>query len=238
MMDDAPRVDVRHVSLVKDGHAPDENEDATGIDADAWPVHMAVSDGATESAFSGLWARRLAAACVARRVDTADRLHAILPQVQRTWRDEVARRVSNRPWYVTAKAEDGAFATCLAVSVHADGTWRAVAVGDSVLLHVRDGTLRRAWPLDDPAAFDDRPALLPSREPHPVPTIEETTGRWAPGDTLALATDAVGQWLLRTAPTDRLAHDETAMQEAIRAARTTGTLRNDDSTIVWLRVGV
>jgi hypothetical protein len=94
----------------------------------------------------------------------------------------------------------------------------------------------RAWPLDDPDAFDDRPALLPSREAHAVPNVEEATGTWRPGDTLIAATDAVGQWLLRTNPTRLANSDKETMHAAIQAARSDGTLCNDDSTVVWMRL--
>lgn len=225
-------------SQVKSGNEVDAYEDAAAVDVASWPVRAAVADGATESAFARLWARRLVDGVVASGVDTASALVRAVPTWQAAWADAVAERTPALPWYAEAKAAEGAFATLLTLTLAADGTWTAVAVGDCALFHLRGSTLRRAWPVDDPDAFDTRPALLPSRDRHALPTPLATSGDWQPGDAFCLATDAVAAWLLRTDPARALSFDDSldddSFASAVEAARREGVLRNDDATLVVL----
>lgn len=224
------------VSVPKAGHAEDENEDAAAVTAESWPVRAAVADGATEAVFSKLWAEILVTESLSRAVETPDALRSALPTWQTTWQSRVGSQVQDLPWYAAAKVADGAFATLLVLALEEDGLWRAVAVGDSVLLHVRDDTLLRAWPLDDPDAFDDRPPLLPSRAGHPVPNPRHTHGAWQPGDAFLIATDAVAAWLLRSDPATALGMNAGRFRERVQTARDEGMLRNDDSTLIWVKV--
>jgi serine/threonine protein phosphatase PrpC len=219
-------------SVPKAGHADAENEDAAAVRIDGGTAHAAVADGATEAAFARRWAQILASQAAAASVATPDALRARLPDWQTRWQEHVAARANALPWYAAAKAEDGAFATLLALALQPDGTWHAVAVGDCVLLHLREATLQQAWPIGDPGAFGDRPALVPSRPARALPPPEATRGTWQSGDALLLATDAVAAWLLRTGPARALDWTADAFATAVEAARADGTLRNDDSTLL------
>lgn len=219
------------------GHADEEYEDAFALSpTEAFPVRAAVADGATESAYARDWAALLADGIVAQEVSRASALRAALPAWQKQWQRRVAGQASRQPWYAAAKTEQGAFATVLGLTLRADGTWQALSVGDCALFHVRRGALRAAWPVDDPDAFTQRPALVPSRGTHALPAPEETTGTWVPGDAFLLATDAAAAWLLRTDPVAVLALDDDTFPARIRAAREAGRLRNDDVTILTLRM--
>lgn len=218
----------------KAGHTADEYEDAAALACDDWPAYAAVADGATESAFARIWAEQLAAGATDAGVTTAEALRAELPAWQTAWRGAVDARTDALPWYAAAKAADGAFATLLACTLHAEGTWQALSVGDCALFHVRDGALLASWPVDDADAFTNRPALLPSQPIAAVPDAETTSGRWQPGDVLVLATDAAAAWLLRTDPARALSLTADAFADAVADARTTGTLRNDDTTLLRL----
>ena len=55
-----PLVDITAVSMSKQGHRPEENEDAWAISQADHAVFAAVSDGATESVYAGEWADALA----------------------------------------------------------------------------------------------------------------------------------------------------------------------------------
>lgn len=212
---------------------PDEGEDAARVRTDAWPVRAAVADGATESVYAGLWAQML----VETLVDAGTDSEAVVDAVQErqpAWADAVQERAAERPWYVQAKAEEGAFATGLVLSVHDDGTWTAASIGDCCLVHVRNEAVR-AWPADEPEAYTHRPALIPSRGADRIPTPDTTTGDWTPGDAFLLATDAVAAWLLRVGPRPLLDADE-PFEAAVDAARDDGTLRNDDATLLILKM--
>ncbi len=230
-----PTVTYRHLSVPK--HDGDEavSEDAAAVRTDPWPLRAAVADGATESAFAARWATVLVRGMVDQAV-TPEALAAALPDWQAQWRDAVAARAQDAPWYVQAKAADGAFATLLALELSREGRWRAVTVGDGGLFQLRDDRVRVAWPTADPEAFTNRPALLPSRPSRPVSEPEPTTGAWRPHDVFLLATDAVAAWLLRTDPLR--ARDWTAdtFRTAVQAARAEGTLRADDATVLILEI--
>jgi serine/threonine protein phosphatase PrpC len=212
------------------------SEDAADAHVEAWPVRAAVADGATESAFSGLWARTLVVELLARSTTTAEAFEAAVEAGRAEWAAAVARRLDDRPWYVRAKAEEGAFATVLSVTLHEDGAWTGLAVGDCCLFHLRDGAVIATWPYEDPDAFTHRPSLVPSRRTRPVPAPRTTTGDWEPGDALLLATDAVAAWLLRRDAASVLDTDPSAFGRAVQTARKKGALRNDDATLLVLTI--
>jgi hypothetical protein len=212
------------------------SEDAADAHVEAWPGRAAVADGATESAFSGLWARILVGELLARSSMTAEMFEAAVDAGRAEWAAAVSARLDDRPWYVRAKAEEGAFAAVLGLTLHEDGAWTGVAVGDCCLFHLRDGAVIATWPYEDPDAFTHRPSLVPSRRTRPVPAPRATTGEWESGDALLLATDAVAAWLLRGDAASVLDTDSPAFGRAVQTARDEGALRNDDATLLVLTI--
>jgi hypothetical protein len=199
---------------------------------------VAVADGASESLLAGRWARLLAAAAC--RYDPRALRLAVRWAATR-WPEETARWLGDRdpPWWMREKLDRGAHATVVTAQVHRDGQWRAAAVGDSCLLHVSDGRLKRAFPLDTPAAFTDRPDLVSSTRPGAC-RPRHASGVWQPHDHLLLVTDALAMWLLG-AP-DLIAGllaavasgGAAAFAEQAERARREGALRNDDLTLLVL----
>jgi hypothetical protein len=229
-------VDHRTYAVPKEGGAVGDYEDAAAVSEDAWPVCAAVADGATESAFARTWAKRLVRGIVDSEATTADVLRGAIPDWQAEWRDAVRERATERPWYVTAKAAEGAFAAVLGLSLHADGRWRAVSVGDCCLFQVRDEALVRSWPFAAADAFTNRPRLVSSQSSSAVPVPDATTGSWQTGDQFLLATDAVAAWLMDEDPTVVGALSPAAFRERVKAARADGALRNDDATLLVLEL--
>jgi hypothetical protein len=180
----------------KPGHKPDENEDAVAAAPKA--LRFAVSDGATEGWQSGGWARRLAGAFVRRPPTPAD-FDRWLASVRKGWKPPPAAE----SWYAEIKQEQGSFATLLGVEFKpAKGrglVWKAVAVGDSCLVAIREGKVELAFPVADVAEFGSRPELVPSSAAVKCPEPQWLTGRAGPGDLFLLATDAVAAALLRDA---------------------------------------
>jgi hypothetical protein len=239
-----PTAHSRTLALPKAGAEPGGYEDAAQVRAEAGPVRAAVADGATESVFAGAWAEILVRAATEGALTPA-RLREGLPDWQRAWAARCDAQAAAAPWYVQAKAEEGAFATLLGLEVCAGGQWRAAVVGDCVLFHLRDGALRASWPAHSPDAFGNRPALLPSRSSVDAAGMTKlctTMGLWTPGDVFLLATDAVGAALLRGAqspevpfrPAAAADWSAAAFRDAVVTARAEGTLRNDDSTLLVL----
>lgn len=230
-----PTVAHRILTVPKAGPDP-ASEDAADARVDEWPVRAAVADGATESAFSGLWARTLVDQLLGRSRATAEAFAAAVDAGRAEWAAAVADRLDDRPWYVRAKAEQGAFATALGVTLHEDGAWAGVAVGDCCLFHLREGRPIATWPYEDPDAFTHRPSLVSSRPDRSGPVPKATRGDWAAGDVLLLATDAVAAWLLRRGAGSVLDADPSTFGRAVRRARDEGTLRNDDATLLVLTI--
>ncbi len=225
---------VRALSLPKAGHRVAENEDAWAqATSAAGMLRVAVSDGATESAFSGAWARSLVQAWA----DGGEAaMETVVQAARAAFERATAGGLAGAAWFVAAKAEEGAHAAFLGVEVAPGGAWRAAAVGDCVLFHLRGGALLRAWPMDDPAAFGNRPALLTSRADRAAPPVEAATGRLEPGDRLLLATDALAAHLLATDPPAALGLDADGFAAFVVAARAAG-MHNDDVTLVEVAAG-
>lgn len=246
----SPSVQSRLLAVPKAGTGVDEYEDAAAVRDEEWPVRAAVADGATESIFAQVWAETLVEG-LCRTSVTPEALAAALPDWQAAWMSALDDQTDEVPWYTAAKAREGAFATLLGLELCSDEHWRATGVGDSVLFQLRGAMLQLAWPYTDPEDFSNRPVLLSSRSPEegPVPgDCRTATGRWQPGDTFLLATDAIAAWLLRseqtrehrsevrTDPTAVQNWDADAFRDAVTAARADDRLRNDDSTLLVLDV--
>lgn len=218
--------------LPRAGASPAAYEDAFAV-RPGWPFAVAVADGATESAFSGAWARHLVAHFCQELPATPAELQHRLGAWRASWHPLAPS--AGLPWYMAAKLEEGACAALLGLIVAPDGSWQAVAVGDAVLLHLRKAQLLQAWPLDDPARFHHRPVLISSQHEVDLTHMEGVEGRWRPGDAFVLTTDALGAWLLASDPTLplRLVADELAQR--VEVARRCRALRNDDVTAVVVR---
>jgi hypothetical protein len=235
--DGGPSVRSQILSVPKGGASTDEYEDAAAVRKASWPVRAAVADGATESAFARPWAETLAEGLCTVEV-TPDALLDALPDWRSRWAEAHADRTEELPWYGAAKTREGAFATLLGLELRRDGHWRAVGVGDGLLLHLREGAVQQTWPHAAPDEFTNRPALLASRPGPSNPEVEDcraVTGTWTRDDTFLLATDAVAAWLLRTDPEVARTWTADDFQAAVESARAEGVLRNDDSTLLVLR---
>ena len=246
--------------LPKAGNRPDEYEDAFRVvypqrfdAAGRGTARVAVSDGASESAFAREWANALTDAFVTRPPEldapTGDSLDEWLGPARDEWRAGVPW--DRIPWHGETKARAGAFATLLGLTVRAapDGSgalrWRALAVGDSCLFVVRGGRLLLSFPLEDAAQFDNNPALVRS-------TRADAGGLWdavrlhggecAARDVFILATDALACWFLAAAadgerPWETLmALDSADWNAWIDDQRRAGSMRNDDTTLVVIEV--
>jgi hypothetical protein len=218
-------------------------------------LRFAVSDGASESMLSGLWADLLVRTwCKARR----RRLPEILELAKGAWEVELAAYLEDRgrterpiQWFEEPGLEKGAHATLLGIAFttahghpHA-GDWEATAVGDSCLFQVRDGELLSAFPLKASSEFDCAPKLVPSRPAdveRVVAAVEYERGDWRSGDTFLLLTDAVAAWFLASyeaggAPWDVLAGiSPDAAAGWVGARRADRSLRNDDVTVTRIDV--
>lgn len=215
-------------TIPKRGNRAEENEDALSAAPDG--LRFAVADGATEGWESGPWARRLVACFTAGppAPTTFDRWLT----AAREWAPPGAD--GPVPWYAEEKRAEGSFAALVGLELrHRAGgwAWRAVAVGDSCLLHVRGSNLVVSGPLTKPEQFGVRPQLVPSTE-QACPEPEWFAGRAAPGDVLLLASDAAAAHLFRPAalaPFLAAARDPNALYDWCRSVQ---SANNDDVTVL------
>lgn len=214
----------------------DEYEDAGAVQASQWPVSAAVADGATESAFSGVWARTLVRGLVEMEGRSEKMFTAAVPEWRDEWRSVVRSETAESPWYVRKKVSEGAFAAVLGLFLSDGGDWRALSVGDCCLFHLRAGRLLRTWPYERPDAFTHRPRLLVSQPNRSIPTPKTVSGTWAAGDTFLLASDAVSEWLLREGVSLTIMRDNDTFRTVVTEARTSGVLREDDATLLVIEV--
>ncbi len=241
--------------LPKEGSAAEEYEDAF------WPPEasegagvnrFAVADGATETSFSGLWARLLVRAYCDGDMDSKDRISETLRSLQEQWRDHLNSR--QLPWYAQHKLLLGAFAALIGLTISPDaangasGTWDAVASGDSCLVQVRGEEVVAAFPLDTAAAFNTHPILL-STDPQALVLAMESlkiiSGTWQSGDQFFLMSDALAAWFFRELEENAkpwevlrdLEYDKTKpFGPWVASLRTNKAIRNDDVTLYRIEI--
>jgi hypothetical protein len=255
-------------SAAKDGNAPGEWQDGAsgGVIPDGTGApHRArfvVLDGATTAYDPVRWVDQLvrsfapppggAAGAEGPRLEPAA-MRAWFAEMQDRW----ARNVRDFDSIIEERkfAEVGSFATLLGFEIYGlDGPepyWRAVALGDTVLFHVRAGRLIAAFPPLGPEDFGTLPDGV-----HTSPaSLDKMTERLllgggvlAAGDFLFAATDAMAQWILRTIARGEakvwdtlatLAHpDVFAQLIADQRKEQDGSrrLKNDDVTLMRLRM--
>lgn len=235
--------------LPKRGSTDAEYEDAFSIAEDRF--RFAVADGATETSFSGVWAKQLVRAFTNRKLSIPIVLDELKP-LQSRWEKIVHRHPL--PWYAEEKASSGAFAAFIGlefVQEESDAitkrTWRAVAAGDSCLVQVT-GDEVFGFPLTDSGSFSSRPNLLSSSAMSNGSAGElllHCSGSWGCEDVFFLMTDALACWFFRereqgNRPWNLLRDLDTSAQvsfeKLVADLRSEGRMKNDDVTLVRIHV--
>ncbi len=200
------------------------------------PLRVAVADGAGGSLFSREWARELA-----RLYGDSLTSEALWEAARQRWSQQIAG--VDLPWYLEARRSEGAQAAFIGVTCHRDGTWQATAAGDSCLLHRRGDALLTVFPLTHADDFSKTPALWATHA-QPAQNASATRfieGRWEPGDSLYLMTDALALWFLREKEggeypwvwLDSILSDKDFRQR-VKILRENSRLRGDDTTLLHL----
>ncbi len=257
-------------SAAKDGNAPGEWQDGAsgGVipDGSGAPhrARFVVLDGATTAYDPVRWVDQLVRSFAppggpaGSEGPQGPRLE---PAAMRAWfaemQDRWAKDVRDFDSIIEERkfAEVGSFATLLGFEIYGlDGPepyWRAVALGDTVLFHVRAGHLIAAFPPLGPEDFGTLPDgvhTLPASLDKMTERLLLGGGVLEAGDFLFAATDAMAQWILRTIQHGEakvwdtlttLAHpDVFAQLIADQRKEQDGSrrLKNDDVTLMRLRM--
>lgn len=237
--------------LAKDREHEAAYQDACAVDAERGLA--AIADGVSASLFSGRWAKMLVEAAVKHppRGDAAtggNSWSAWLEPLRRQWAASIDPQAL--AWHQRPKLQTGGLSTLLWIEP-AGGDSAGLeldcrAVGDSCLLHVRQGALLRAFPLEASQAFTDSPCALGSvdRQRDHLIEVSDCRCQCQAGDWLVLCTDALAAWVLRGyeigRPPDWPAWWQLSLagwQDTMLDLRQRGELRYDDTTLLLLRVG-
>ncbi|MFE9630264.1 hypothetical protein [Streptomyces sp. NPDC006463] len=241
----------------------------THVDMLREPLTASVCDGATESVLAKDWARLLSRAAAVAAMARPEVMTGG-PAFEEFTADAVARwdpwletytatrAGEGRPlkWYERVKLDAGAFATLLVVRVDPASEpgpepepgptwhWRAAALGDSCLFHIRDDRLLGSFPVQRAEEFGTTPDLFGSRN-HDTGLLEERTrfteGDARAGDRLLLMTDALAAWFLSAPDPQSALHelldfsgpdDLAAFARWLTGLRERQNLRNDDVAVV------
>jgi len=234
----------QQVLLPKSGFESSECEDFIGIDEQN--CRFAVADGATEAFDARNWAQRLAENWV--RSDSA--------LTAETFHDWVAGEgivlhsawsQLKLPWYAEEKARKGSFAAFVGVELdlHSEApSWKAIALGDSCLLHCRSGALLKSLPVLNSASFNSAPVLVAS-DPVLYKTSADSlvidSGRCENNDVLFLVSDAAAAWYLERFEQNNLPDilrdtDEPEAAKFFENERHAGRIRNDDIAVIRLEI--
>jgi hypothetical protein len=244
------RVSAQGFRASKLGNKDSEYEDAFYpreeiISQERKRFNFAIADGATETSFSGIWAKQLVRAFCGGTLEEFATSANLTPLRER-WQKIVTRRPL--PWYAEEKIRSGAFAAIVGLALQdgskGQGTWTALAVGDSCLFQLRNKKVLKSFPVKKSEDFNNSPQLLSSSNVEKVPA-SKTTGRWIEGDTFYLMTDAVACWFMKeveanTVPARELrdlgATGANSFEAWLKKLRDDHSIKNDDVTIVRIEI--
>ena len=245
-------------STHKDGNEPDEWEDGvvTGQDSARSRARFIVLDGATEAYNVRRWVDQLSGAFMGLDSAKSGRVPRLDPKSMSNWFAAMQDR-----WLASAPSSSdaiereklrrhGAFATMLGCEITGlDGpgpAWNAVALGDTVLFHVRNDRLLSVFPKLGPGDFGTTPEVVHTKRA----SLDRMSSRLAfgrgelnSGDLLFAATDALAHWIITSYANRqsglwrRLATLWPAeFGELIMAERQLGRMVNDDVTLLRVRL--
>lgn len=255
-------------SIWKQGNAAEEYEDASAFDCVSG--RFAVADGASDAYDSGRWARLLVESFAAgelpltKRVELERWVDGLAPR----WNAEIPWDELSEPrhWYKHEKAMLGDFATFLGLQLelrHRRGTeqprvaasrdlgrrrmWRALAVGDACLFHIRAGKVMppTSFPVSSRADFGVTPPLIGTDKRYNRRSLKAARmveGSWEPGDVFLLATDALAHcifaaWEAGDQSLSRLSVlTDVEFGELVTRLRRSNRMRNDDVTLLVVEI--
>lgn len=244
-------------SQAKEGNTPAEWQDGAsgGVIGDGSRARFVVLDGATGAYDAVRWVDQLVRSfggAAGPRLEPAA-MRAWFAEMQDRWAAEVRHFdsiIEERKF-----AEVGSFATLLGFEIDGlDGPepgWRAVALGDTVLFHVRAGRLVTVFPPMGPDDFGTLPdGVHTARASLDRMTERLLTGAGVlqAGDFLFAATDAMAQWILRAVGRGQakvwdalttLAHPDVfarLVEDQRREQDSAKRMKNDDVTLMRLRL--
>lgn len=213
---------------------------------------FAVSDGATEGMHSKKWANILVKTyCDLYNIGLESNFLEISREFWNEWKK---RYIKNREflgnplqWYEEVGFDRGAFASLLGLLLKNESgeqVWKAVALGDTCLVQIRENKVIESFPLSKSSSFNNSPFLLASNQnKDEVIELLSIKGDWKYGDIFLLMTDALACWFLKLMengddPIDIINSFETSEKnfyEFVENNRNSKLLKNDDVTLIVIK---
>lgn len=237
---------LRQLLLPKLDQEASECEDAIAIDTQT--CRFAVADGATEAFDARNWAERLAQHWVQRKSTLA-------LEEFREWVAAEGRELHDSwngltlSWYSEEKARKGSFAALVGVELDLKNEsvlWKAIALGDTCLLHCRKETLVKSLPLKCSESFNSAPVLVASDSSlheTSMQSLVTASGTCQADDVLLLMSDAAASWCLQRFENRDLevaaflsVKSDEELQKFFDTERLAGRIRNDDLAIVRIEI--
>ena len=239
-------LETRQLLLPKLDHELSECEDAIAVDTQN--CRFAVADGATEAFDARSWAQRLAQSWVQKQTgSTVEEFREWVAAEGRELRD--SWNGLSLSWYSEEKARTGSFAALVGVELDLNTdapSWRAIALGDTCLLHCRRGRLLKSLPLCRSEDFNSAPVLVASDSSMHEACMKSVvidSGTCENGDVLLLLSDGVASWYLERFEKNDLepsnffaTKSEHELQLFFDDERLAGRMRNDDIAVVRIEV--
>lgn len=237
---------LRQLLLPKLDQEASECEDAIAIDAQT--CRFAVADGATEAFDARNWAERLAQHWVQRKsILTIEEFREWVAaeglELHDSWNGLTLS------WYSEEKARKGSFAALVGVELDFKGdspSWKAIALGDTCLLHCRQTTLVKSLPVARSESFNSAPVLVASDSSlheSSMQSVVTDSGTCQNGDVLLLTSDATASWCLQRFENGDLdvehflsVKTDEELREFFDTERGAGRIRNDDLAIVRIEI--
>jgi hypothetical protein len=240
----------KSITTPKFGNSIDENEDnllepsKSEIESDTL-VRFAISDGATESSFSREWSDLLVSSYKDKRFGKTY-LPDTLKMISDTWQTMVT--AIELPWYAQQKAEKGAFATFLGLTINREeSNFETVAVGDCTLFQIRNDEAILTFPVIRIEEFGNTPNLIATNLQYQT-EFEKiavyASGSIEPNDYIILATDALAAWIFKQKDagkkpwnhlSDILENYRSDFENWLNNQRQTNEMKNDDVTLIILK---
>lgn len=241
----------KSISLPKFGNSVDENEDnilepsksETKTEA---LVKFAISDGATEASFSKEWSDLLVSAYKDKPFDKIH-LSETIKAISETWQSMAT--AIELPWYAEQKAENGAFATFLGLTINREESFfEVVAVGDCTLFQIRNYELIFSFPASSIEDFNNTPNLIASNEKYQTDLEKNVVyhnGTIQQNDIILLATDALAAWILKQDKRlekvkkkliNQFEHqNKKTFEDWLNKERNKNRIKNDDVTLLMIK---
>jgi hypothetical protein len=211
----------------------------------------ALADGASQAAFSALWARLLVKAAVASGFP-GPTWTELVTSAQQQWLAQLSR--ITLPGQTEEQLRQGALATILWFGLRFPNPnekrvlhWQAIAIGNTCLFQIRKRSVVQMVPPMASVDFVKSPTLL-STNPGSTLGVDHPfhEGSWVPGDGFLLMTAALSAWFVREVErgnTPMLTLEEKFLFPKDRQAkfnawvtelRTAGEIKNEDTSILWV----